>query len=405
MVYVGETALDDVSWMSATRLEGVVPWGLDPGVYTLTVENPGGDATGLTDAFTVTEAIGVWNVGEFYGGSVDTVLVNTITPTTLYASSERVGVFRSQDGAGTWSFVASSNDVRGFAMAPSDPDTLYTWMGRQQTYGLHRSDDGGETWTALDVDGDHAFPHPDDPDTVYVAQDGDGGGLWRSPNRGLTWTSITDGLTDTHVTALAFYPTDPLTVVAGTSNGNLFLSSNGGDTWSFVDQLTNFIQALAFNPRGDHELWVSNCCFCNPRETLRSTDASLTAWTTVADPVGSNSMRVIAFPPDAWGGTTYSETVFVNSCWGECYRGDDRGASWSQFGPTTGGWGLALHPTDPDVAYRSSHWEGMIETTDGGASWRVVNEGLTAVVPKQLEIVPNKPDTLYARTGRPDGIY
>ncbi|MFW6136334.1 MAG: IPT/TIG domain-containing protein [Chloroflexota bacterium] len=404
-VQLGTEALEDAGWVSSTTLTGTVPWGLDPGMYTLTVENPDGTSASLTDPFTVTDAIGVWNAGEFYGGSVEAVLINPITPTTLYASSERVGVFRSQDSAETWSFVASSNDVRHFVMAPADPDTLYTFMGRQQTYGLHRSDDGGDTWTELDVDGDRAFPHPDDPDTVYVAQEGDEGGLWRSPDRGETWTSITSGLTDTHVTALAFRPTDALTIYAGTGSGNLFVSPDGGDSWSFVDQPTNFIQELAVNPRGDHELWVSSCCFCTPRETLRSTNASLTAWTTVTDPVGSNSMQTIAFPPDAWGGSTYSQTVFVNSCWGECHRTDDNGASWSQFGPTTGGWGLTLHPTDPDVAHRSSHWEGVIKTTDGGTSWQVVNEGLTAVVPEQLEIVPDRPDTLYARTGRPEGVY
>jgi hypothetical protein len=43
---------------------------MDPGVYTLTVSNPGGESDDLPNAFTVTLSIGAWNAGKLYGGPV-----------------------------------------------------------------------------------------------------------------------------------------------------------------------------------------------------------------------------------------------------------------------------------------------------------------------------------------------
>lgn len=405
-VTLGVAMLDDVTWISSTRLAATVPWGLDPDVYTLTVEIPGGAYAALFNAFTVTQGIGVWNAGELYGGSVDEMVVNPLTPTTLYVSSEQVGVFRSEDAAGTWSLEAAGVYVRGLSLSPAAPETIFVSLTGPRNVGLHRSDDGGDTWTPLDVPGDYAYPHPTDPDVVYASLAGDsGGGLWRSEDRGQSWTSITSGLTDTQVRELVFDPTDPLTMYVGTNSGSIFASSDGGDNWSFVAQPTDMIQTLAINPRGNHELWVSNCCFCPSLETLRSTNADHTAWATVAGPVGSNSMRTIAFPPDGWGGDVYSTTAFVSSCWGQSHRTDNSGASWSEFGPQEAGGSFALHPTDPDLIYWSGAWDGVFKTTDGGTKWQVANEGLTAVIPDQLAAVPGQPDTLFALTGRSGGVY
>jgi photosystem II stability/assembly factor-like uncharacterized protein len=397
MVYVGETALDDVSWMSATRLEGVVPWGLEPGVYTLTVENPGDGSASLTDAFTVTEAIGVWNATDLYGGGIEQVAVVSQTPQVLYAVAEEVGMFRSEDGAETWSFQVAGS-AGNLAVSPVSPTVLYMSI----SYELHRSDDGGDTWVPLDTSGQIPFPHPTDSGTLFASrrQDNDSG-LWKSTDYGNTWQAITaaHGLTETRVNNLVFQPTDPLTIYVGTEEGNLFTSSDGGDSWSFVDHPLEYIQTLGINPRGDHELWASNCCFCNPNTTLRSTNVTHTEWTTVAEPVGSMPLTSIEFAPDGWS-DTYSQTLFVSDCWDDVQKSEDNGASWTSIDPQTDEWhwGLGLHPTDPGVLYATGSQQGMYKTTDGGSTWQVAHEGLTAVVPDQMATVPGEPGTVYAVT-------
>ena len=69
-VTLGNTQLPDAGWVSSTTLTATVPWGLDPGVYTLTVTNPNGQSGSLTNAFTVMQGIGVWTSGGPYGGRV-----------------------------------------------------------------------------------------------------------------------------------------------------------------------------------------------------------------------------------------------------------------------------------------------------------------------------------------------
>ncbi|MBU1879917.1 MAG: IPT/TIG domain-containing protein [Chloroflexi bacterium] len=394
LVLLDDDPLDDVAWVSATVLTATVPWGTDPAVYTVTVFNPGEGSGSRSNAFTVTQGIGVWNAGELYGGDVSQVAVNPLTPTTVYAVSENVGLFRSQDAGGHWSLKVAGS-VHNLAIDPTFPQRLY-WSGAGR---ICRSDDGGDTWVPLDTSGEFPFPHPTEPGTVFVSNRWPGeSGLWKSENYGATWLTMTTGLTDTRVNNLVFHPTDPLTMYVGTEQGNIFVSPDGGTSWSFVSQPLNTIQKLAINPRGDHELWVSNPCFAQPRVTLKSTNIGHTAWTTVTEPVGTMSLRDIEFTPDAWG-NTYSETVFVGGCWGEDRKTVDGGDTWEAFGPENAGWDIALHPTDPDILYTSSFKDGVYKTVDGGATWQVVNQGLTAIVPRHLETVPGQPDVVYAQAG------
>ena len=85
-ITLGSATLVDVGWVASTTLTATVPWGLDAGVYTVTVTNPDGTSGSLSRAFTVTQGIGVWTSNGPYGGAVTTILVNPVTTTALYAA-------------------------------------------------------------------------------------------------------------------------------------------------------------------------------------------------------------------------------------------------------------------------------------------------------------------------------
>jgi hypothetical protein len=123
-VYLGDTSLSDVEWVTSTVLRATVPWGMDPGVYTLTVSNPGGESDDLPNAFTVTQGIGMWNATQIYGGKVGQVVINPITPTTVYAVAHEVGIFRSRNAGETWSLVYAS-DAHDLAVDPITQTTIY----------------------------------------------------------------------------------------------------------------------------------------------------------------------------------------------------------------------------------------------------------------------------------------
>jgi len=407
MVFLGDTSLDDVIWVSTTTLEATVPWGLVPGVYTMTVVNPGGGPGELPNAFTVTQGIGLWNAGKLYGGRVNEIVINPLTPTTVYAVSDDVGMFRSRDGGENWSFKVSGGtySVRNLAIEKISPGRLYMFA----PWTLHRSDDEGDTWIPLNTQGEAPYPHPTIAGTVYAGSWWEGGsGLWKSKDYGQTWITVTTGLTDTLVNDLVFHPTDPMTMYLGTRNGNLFRSIDGGELWSYVARPVDVDLTLAINPFGAHELWASNACMSMANVTLKSTNVEHTEWITVADPVGSLASRFTEFAPVAWG-STYSGTVFAGGCWGTPYKTTDGGDTWEAFGPGTEGNGdVALHPSDPDIIYvgGEGEWNGVYKTIDGGATWQAVNQGLTAMYPNQMAPVESQPDIVYAIVeGNDGGIY
>jgi hypothetical protein len=102
-------------------------------------------------------------------------------------------------------------------------------------HSLWRSDDGGVTWAGVSQgDGRTGGLHVDDhaiafdtslapaPSRVY---DGNDGGIWRSEDRGGSWTSLNTDIAITQFQSVSLHPSDPRVVVGGSQdNGTLILS-------------------------------------------------------------------------------------------------------------------------------------------------------------------------------------
>lgn len=412
---VGNAALQDVAWVSVTRLEATLPWGLDPGIYTLTVTNPGGASASLPDALDVTQGIDMWTkVPGPEGGTIIRLVINPITPTILYAAPQDGGLFRSLDGGENWELVLDELAWNPSLSLGSDARTFYAGTGGRVA-DLWRSDDNGTTWLSIPIpgaDGAHqVFAHPTQPDVIFAIVDngGQGGdGLYRSDDRGTDWVTVTQGITDTPVTALAIDPTNPLTMALGTGNGKIFLSSDGGATWSFASTApVGAVGALSFHPSGNGELWVTgiNC------GVVKSSAPDLSGWIPVEDWGGQICFGIqvatLSFAPLAWG-EAYSQTVFYPA-WSSLRMSSDGGLTWSDYG----GWNdsfepprtIALHPTDPDTLYVGCNRLGVQVSTDSGLTWRVLQKGMTGISTNSMAPVPGHPDTVYAQSRDSIGVY
>jgi len=92
------------------------------------------------------------------------------------------------------------------------------------------------------------------------------------------------------------------------------------------------------------------------------------------------------------------------------FKSSDGGATWTEMDEgfpietKTSINAIVVHPTDPTIAYAmtSKHESetaiGIYKTTDGGASWSAVNNGLGDLNTNDLQMDPVDPDTLYAAT-------
>ena len=78
IAHVGAQELMDIVWVNSTTLSATVPWGLDTGVYSLTVTNPEGGFDALPNAFTITQGLDVWTTNGPYGGHISQVPTHTV---------------------------------------------------------------------------------------------------------------------------------------------------------------------------------------------------------------------------------------------------------------------------------------------------------------------------------------
>ncbi len=72
---------------------------------------------------------------------------------------------------------------------------------------------------------------------------------------------------------------------------------------------------------------------------------------------------------------------------------------WTNQGPVVGRINaLAIDPATPATLYAGTEDSGVFKSSDGGATWRAVNAGLTSLIVRALAIDPATPATVYAAT-------
>ena len=140
--------------------------------------------------------------------------------------------------------------VHALTRDPNESDHLY----QQNHMGVYRSTNGADTWEQIDDDlpSEFGFPlvtHPRESGTLFtfplesteqrMATDGKPA-VYRKIDAGESWERLDDGLPiDSWVTvlrqAMAVDSLDPAGMYVGTTGGNIFYSSDGGDRWETID--------------------------------------------------------------------------------------------------------------------------------------------------------------------------
>jgi photosystem II stability/assembly factor-like uncharacterized protein len=147
------------------------------------------------------------------------------------------GIYASARRGERW--VPAGLEGKGVRTLAQDPVRARIFWAGTEDDGVYRSEDGGGSWRAYN----HGAPlvtvyaiavHPGNPDRVYLGTHE--GGVYRSDDGGRSWRPKTAGLGQTVVHALAILPSDPDIVFAGTINGGLYRSGDGGETWEFNSQ-------------------------------------------------------------------------------------------------------------------------------------------------------------------------
>ncbi len=241
--------------------------------------------------------------------------------TTVYAGTNGKGIFISTDGGTTWQDDNGGNTglqdayIKGLAVNPARSQDVYAITDDDQFYA---STDSGADWTATALPSNsYAFTLALNPGNPAMLLVGTGSGIFRSDDEGNIWSSTTDGPTG-YVYALAYNPHNPAVAFAATDNG-IYQTIDGGTTWEVeprgIPAGTGF-WSIAVDPANGTRIIAGS----GNGILYRSQDGG-TSWTAQGTTDGA-TIDTIAFDPAQPG------TILTGAEDGDLYIGTDNGGQW-----------------------------------------------------------------------------
>ncbi|WP_196886430.1 VPS10 domain-containing protein [Aureivirga sp. CE67] len=121
--------------------------------------------------------------------------------------------------------------------------------------------------------------NPENHDEIYIGTPN--GGIWKTLDKGESWTPLTDNFNNMEAYALAVDPSNPSTIYWGSVDGYIYRSTDSGATWETFTQLTSIggILEIAVHPTNPDVIYaaMSNGGF------WRTHDGGETAWENILE--------------------------------------------------------------------------------------------------------------------------
>lgn len=288
--------------------------------------------------------------------------------------------------------------VNAIGFDPNPLNNQIIYAGTPQG-GLWKTTNRGTSWTALtdqlpSLGVSTIAVDYSNSNRIYIgtgdrdADDSQGAGIWKSNDGGLTWAQSSAGIGNVKVAKILINPNDSSTLIAATENG-IWRSTDFGATWIASNLRGIFIKDMVFNPANPNIVYATgNGTF------IKSTDNGRT-WSSSATGIAAHYRMCIAVTP---ANPNYVYVVAANaSGYDALYRSTDGGNSftirsqttpnildWSSNGSGAGGqsWydlDIAADPEFKDIIYVGgiNIWKSL----DGGATWNIVAHWVGAGAP------------------------
>jgi len=305
-------------------------------------------------------------------------------------------------GVGVWT-TNGPGDVTSIAVVTDAqvPGTLYAGTAQ----GVAKSTDGGKSWNAAVLPG--GTPLAASGGVVYASVatpvgppivGGFTNVVYESPDGGAHWqalyqiSSATSAMWIDPVASSTLYRADTAAILPPyhqTTAAGFFRSNDAGQSWTRIDAGlgSNPVTAFAADPQSPGTVYLANVAIFEPPGVYRSTDSGST-WTLMNSSIPAYCLAV----DPTTAGTVYAAGVGV-------FVSNDGGVAFRSLGAPTGF--VAALVVDPASSRRlyaatSQAQSGVSGSSDGGANWWPMNQGLPGSTPSVGGLVLDaKGDALY----------
>jgi Subtilase family len=309
-------------------------------------------------------------------GTILSLAVDPSNSMTVYAGASVWGMFKSTDGAQSWTKIDSGYPLTGIidgsaqalAVNPSSTQTVYAGTFN---YGVYKTTDGGQSWSAANTglgnnDVRALAIDPQTPSTIYA---GTLGGVFKSADGGQSWASASTGLNNSFVDALVIDPANTATVYAGTYGGGISKSIDGGSGWTLASAglANSFVKSLTFDS-GSSSLYAGTL-----GGVFKSSNRGQ-QWTTSSAGITDPAVLSLA---TASGNPA---TIYAGTQSGGIFRSRNGGLTWVAVNAGKTSYlqilALAADPSYVATAYAATLAGGVFKTTDEGQNWTASSCGI-----------------------------
>jgi photosystem II stability/assembly factor-like uncharacterized protein len=309
------------------------------------------------------------------------------------------------------------DEINSIVVDPQHSDTVYAGTGGfKETGDIYKSSDGGTTWKASNAtdrgsgnvtEVGFILVDPSNTSVVFartVICSSSGypfrWSLLRSTDAGSTWKEVNNGLpTDEALLCLAIDPANTSLVYTGTGSG-LFKSSDRGTSWTRINggPKTGRVHFLLIDPTATSVIYglgdpgaftSSDGSLIGGVGVFKSTDGGLT-WSPSGNRV-DDAVWCLAF--DA----TNTSIMYAGTYSG-LLKSEDRGTSWSKVGLELDIESVIVDPSDTSTVYALTLVDGLFKSSDHGLTWIEIDRGLERALVDSLALDASNTSVLYAGT-------
>jgi len=262
--------------------------------------------------------------------NVESLVIDPRSVDTLYAGTWYLP-YKTTDGGKSWRIIKKGmiddSDVFAIDLDRSNPNHIFA----SACSGIYESWDAGENWKKVDGIPSQArrtrtiLQHPTIKGLVLA---GTTEGFWRTGDGGKNWMVTTSRQTE--INAIAVHPDRPDYVYMATNNYGVMVSNDGGKTFSPTNQgySGRFVKSVVFDNERPNRVYAITINTTTGGGFLFVSDDGGNTWTPSMRNIPNQRLVMHSMFQDQ----TDANIIYLGTDLG-IYRSTDRGGSWSPVTP------------------------------------------------------------------------